>query len=187
MYKRPCRFSVCGLRKRLQSIGVRVRETAPEISIETVIVTANSCNILPSIPAIKRTGMKTATSESVMEMIVKPISFEPLNAASIGFSPCSMWRTMFSSMTMASSTTKPTDSVSAISVILLTENPSPYIAAKVPMIESGSARLGMTVADRLRRKRKITRITRAIVSTRVNLTSATDARIDSVRSKRMLS
>ncbi len=32
-----------------------------------------------------------------------------------GASPISMWRTMFSSMTMASSTTKPTDSVSAIS------------------------------------------------------------------------
>ncbi len=29
--------------------------------------------------------------------------------------PISMWRTMFSSITMASSTTKPTDSVSAIS------------------------------------------------------------------------
>ncbi len=29
--------------------------------------------------------------------------------------PISMWRTMFSSMTMASSTTKPTESVSAIS------------------------------------------------------------------------
>ena len=32
-----------------------------------------------------------------------------------GFSPSSMWRTMFSSMTIASSTTKPTESVSAIS------------------------------------------------------------------------
>ena len=61
------------------------------------------------------------------------------------------------------------------------------MAAKVPMIESGSARLGMTVAERLRRKRKMTRITRAIVSSRVNLTSVTDSRIVSVRSKRMFS
>ena len=34
-------------------------------------------------------------------------------------SPISMWRTIFSSMTMASSTTNPTESVSAISERLL--------------------------------------------------------------------
>ena len=151
------------------------------------MVTANSCNILPSIPPIKRTGMKTATSERVIEMIVKPISLEPLNAASIGFSPCSMWRTMFSSITIASSTTKPTDRVRAIRVILLTEKPRPYIAANVPIIESGRARLGITVAEILRRNKKMTRITRAIVSSKVNLTSATESLIDSVRSKSMLS
>ena len=166
-------------------MGVSVSETAPDIRIATVMVTANSCSIRPSIPAIKRTGMKTATRERVMEMIVNPISLEPRKAASIGFSPCSIWRTIFSSMTIASSTTKPTDRVSAISVILLTENPKPYMAANVPIMESGRARLGITVAERLRRKRKITRITRAIVSSRVNFTSETDALIDSERSKRV--
>ena len=65
------------------------------------------------MPPMKSTGMNTAASEIVIERMVKPISFEPLKAASSGFSPCSMWRTMFSSMTMASSTTKPTESVSA--------------------------------------------------------------------------
>ena len=48
-------------------------------------------------------------------------SREPLKAASNGFSPASTWRTMFSSMTMASSTTKPTDSVSASSEMLSIE------------------------------------------------------------------
>ena len=61
------------------------------------------------------TGMNTATSDSVIERMVKPISREPSSAACSGGLPISMWRTMFSSMTMASSTTKPTDSVSAIS------------------------------------------------------------------------
>ena len=37
-----------------------------------------------------------------------------LLAACIGDSPCSVWRTMFSSITMASSTTKPTDRIKAI-------------------------------------------------------------------------
>ena len=54
-------------------------------------------------------------------MMVKPISRAPFSAASNGRMPSSMWRTMFSSMTMASSTTKPTDSVSASSVMLLME------------------------------------------------------------------
>ena len=59
--------------------------------------------------------MKTATSENVMERMVKPISRDAASAASMRVLPISMWRTMFSSMTMASSTTKPTESVSAIS------------------------------------------------------------------------
>ena len=59
--------------------------------------------------------MNTAASEMVIEMIVKEISFDPSNAARIGALPISMCRTMFSSITMASSTTKPTLSVSAIS------------------------------------------------------------------------
>ena len=61
------------------------------------------------------TGMNTAASDSVIETIVNAISFEPSSAACSRGLPISMCRTMFSSMTMASSTTKPTESVSAIS------------------------------------------------------------------------
>ena len=67
------------------------------------------------MPPMKSTGMNTAASEIVIDRIVKPISFEPFRAASKGSSPFSMCRTMFSSMTIASSTTKPTESVSAMS------------------------------------------------------------------------
>ncbi len=73
------------------------------------------------MPPMNSTGMNTAASDSVMETMVKPISRDPRKAACIGFSPCSMWRTMFSSITIASSTTKPTDSVSAISDRLSSE------------------------------------------------------------------
>ena len=58
--------------------------------------------------------MNTAASDSVIETMVKPISLDPFSAASSGFSPISMWRTMFSSITMASSTTKPMERISAI-------------------------------------------------------------------------
>ena len=79
------------------------------------MVTENSCSNRPTMPPMNSTGMNTATSDSVIDRIVKPISRDASNAASMRVSPISMWRTMFSSITMASSTTKPTDSVSAIS------------------------------------------------------------------------
>jgi hypothetical protein len=66
---------------------------------------------------------------------------------------------MFSSMTMASSTTKPMERISAIMERLLRLKLSRYMTAKVPMMENGSARLGMMVAEKLRRNRKITMTT----------------------------
>ncbi len=107
--------------KRLDSIGVKVSEMKPEIRTAAPMVTANSRNSRPTIPPMNSTGMNTAASDSVIEMIVKPISREPSRAALNGLVPISMWRTMFSSMTMASSTTKPTDSVRAISDRLSSE------------------------------------------------------------------
>jgi hypothetical protein len=50
----------------------------------------------------------------VSEMMVKAICREPCRAASRGLAPPSMLRVMFSTMTMASSTTKPVAMVSAI-------------------------------------------------------------------------
>ena len=127
---------------RAHSIGVSVSDTKPETMIATEIVTANSRNTRPTMPPISSTGMNTAISENVIETMVKPISREPFSAASNGRMPSSMWRTMFSSMTMASSTTKPTDSVSASSVMLLMEKPNAYIAAQVPISETGTASAG---------------------------------------------
>jgi hypothetical protein len=78
------------------------------------MVTANSWRRRPTTPPMKNTGMKTAASDSVIERIVKAISFEPRSAASNRGTPASMCREMFSSMTIASSTTKPTESVRAM-------------------------------------------------------------------------
>ncbi len=113
--RRPC-FSApwCGRKKRLHSIGVSVSDTNPDTKIADMMVTANSCSNLPSTPPMNSTGMNTAASDSVIDKIVNPISFDPFSAASSTPSPFSRCRTMFSSITMASSTTKPTDSVSAI-------------------------------------------------------------------------
>ena len=111
----PCFFSRSLCRKRLAIIGVSVSETNPDTRIALLIVTANSWNRRPSSPPMNSTGMNTAVSESVIERIVKPISREPSSAAWSGGFPISEWRTMFSSITIASSTTNPTERVSAMS------------------------------------------------------------------------
>ncbi len=73
---------------------------------------------------------------------MKPTSFAPSNAASNRLMPASMWRVMFSSTTMASSTTKPVATVSAMSERLSRVKPAKYITMKVPTSESGTATLG---------------------------------------------
>ncbi len=60
---------------------------------------------------------------------------------------------MFSTITMASSTTKPVEMVSAISDRLLSEKPHRCITPNVPISDSGTATPGMMVARKLRRKR----------------------------------
>jgi len=85
-------------RKRLHSMGVKVIDTSPETRIATQIVTANSRKSRPRIPPGTALGMKTAASDSVIEMMVNPISFDPLIAACNGSSPLSRRRTMFPSI-----------------------------------------------------------------------------------------
>ena len=56
------------------------------------------------------------------------------------------------------------------------------MAANVPITESGSARLGISVAETFRRNRKITSTTSTMASSSENFTSSTDSRMDSDRS-----
>ena len=67
-----------GLRNRLHSIGVSVTDTTPDTRMAAAMVTANSCISRPTSPPMKSTGMNTATSDSVIDMIVTH-SFEPSN------------------------------------------------------------------------------------------------------------
>ena len=66
-------------------------------------------------------------------------------AAAKLFLPICAWRTMFSRTTMASSISRPTHRLSAISVIMFTVKPNTCMKKKVPMIEIGSVRPVMTV------------------------------------------
>ena len=87
-------------------------------------------------------------------------------------------------MTMASSTTKPVAIVSAISERLSRLKPSRYIAPNVPTSDSGTDRLGMIVPRELRKNTKITITTSTMARSSSNSTSATEARIVTVRSLR---
>jgi len=84
-------------------------------------VTANSWNSRPTMPPMNSTGRNTATSDRLIDSTVKPTSRAPLSAAASGVRPSSTWRMMFSSTTMASSTTKPVATISAMSDRLSSE------------------------------------------------------------------
>src|SRR5271156_2669547 len=90
---------------------------------------------------------------------------------------------MFSIMTIASSTTKTTEIVSAISEMLSRLYPTAYMTPKVASSDSGTARLGITVAHNVRRNTKMTMITSPTVSIIVNWTSCTAALTTSERSE----
>jgi hypothetical protein len=89
---------------------------------------------------------------------------------------------MFSTTTMASSTTKPVATVSAISDRLSMLKPSRYMTPKVPISDTGTATLGMNVERQSRRKTKTTRITSRIEMISVISTSCTEARMVVVES-----
>ena len=67
-----------------------VSDMSSEIMMATESVIANSRNRRPTIPPIRRIGINTAMSEMLIDMTVKPISWAPRRAASIGRIPCSM-------------------------------------------------------------------------------------------------
>ena len=71
-----------------------------------------------------------------------------------------MRRVMFSMMMTASSITNPMAMVSAISEILSRLKSRKYITTSVAAMESGMVMLGMTVAQRRRRNKAMTRTTR---------------------------
>ena len=163
-------------------IGTSVSDTTADMTIVTASVMANSWNSRPTTSPMNKSGISTAISEIVSEMMVNPICREPCSAASSGRMPSSTYLAMFSIITMASSTTKPVAMVSAISDRLSRLKSRRYIAPSVPTSDSGTDRLGMTVPGSVRRNRKMTTTTSTTASASSNSTSATEARMVTVRS-----
>ena len=141
--------SLCVVNTRLASIGVTVRLAISEMRTAVVMVSANSRNKRPTSPPMKISGMNTATRLIEIDNTVKPTSRAPLNAASLGRMPSSTWRAIFSTTTIASSTTKPVETVSAISDRLSSRKPDRYITPSVPSSETMTAAAGISVARQL--------------------------------------
>ena len=80
---RRCRTSLAHI------IGTNVSETTAEMMIVTDRVMANSWNSRPTTSPMNSNGISTAISDTVSEMMVKPISSLPFSAAASGFSPAS--------------------------------------------------------------------------------------------------
>jgi len=85
-----------------------------------------------------------------------------------------MWRSTFSTTTMASSTTIPMASTMPNSVRVLMENPRACMPAKAPMRETGTATAGISVVRQLCRNRYTTRMTKIIAIPNVSATSWMD-------------
>ena len=82
---------------------------------------------------------------------------------------------MFSSMTMASSTTSPIASTMASRVSVLMLNPKTNMIAKAPISDTGMVTSGISVARSERRKKKITSTTSTIASRIVWKTASIDS------------
>ena len=93
-------------------------------------------------------------------------------AASNGGLPSCRWRSTFSTMTIASSTTRPTESTMASSVSRLMVKPAASIRKTAPMSEIGMATTGMSTERTEPRNRKMTTTTMSSVSASVFSTSS---------------
>src|SRR6185437_6189221 len=156
--------------------GVRVSATIPEITTATATVTANWRYSSPAMPPIKATGTNTAHNTNTMATTARETCSIDLMAAFIGDScSSSIKRSMFSSTTIASSTTMPIDSTIANSVSVLIEKPNIHNPANEPIKEIGTATRGISVARQLCRNKYTTNMTSIIASPSVLMTSQIEA------------
>src|SRR5262249_41589053 len=103
-------------------------------------------------------------------------------AASTGDNPSAIFRSTFSTTTMASSTTMPIASTKPNNERLLMENPNASIAANVPTSDTGTAASGMIEARQVCRKIITTITTNSTASSSVCTTASIECRTNTVGS-----
>ena len=157
--------------------GTSVNETKLDRMTAAASTRPNSRNSLPAVLGRNAIGTNTEISTAVVVMTAKKTCRVPSTAAARAPRPCARLRLMFSSTTMASSTTMPVARTSASSVRMLIENPSIQIAATVPISATGIATLGTSVARIEPMKTQMVAMTIDMVSDNVISTSRTELRM----------
>ena len=140
-------------------------------------VMPNSRKMRPVCPSMKEMGKNTDISVMVVAITAKAISRAPTAEASSGFSPSSIRRWIFSTSTIASSTTMPMASTMASNVSVLTEKPKAQSTMKVGTTENGIAATATSVERQSRKKTRITSTTSRMPSTSVLSTPSMEARM----------
>jgi hypothetical protein len=157
--------------------GVIVNETKRLIRVENTTTRENSLSIPPIIPDTNARGRKTTTSTMVIATAVNPISDLPSMAALRRSLPISMWRLIFSSTTMESSTRIPIIKESAINVSILSEKLKIYIATKTEMMEAGIEINTIKEFRILCRKMNITKATNKMAYIKSFITAFAEAKV----------
>ena len=134
-------------------MGSSVNETTRLTMTEATTVSAKGRNHCPDTPGMKATGAKTATMASVVAVTARPISRVPTKAAVRRSAPRSMWRTMFSRTTMASSISTPMASASPSRLMKFSVLPLSQTAMKLATTEVGRLSAVITVERQLLRNR----------------------------------
>src|SRR5215472_23241 len=125
------------------------------------------------MPGINPTGTNTAANIKAMAITGAEISFMASTVASRGercFSSMICWTA--STTIMASSTTMPIASTKPNIVSVLMEKPSNEKNAKVPMTETGIARIGINVDLQFCKKKNTTSVTNPNAISKVFTTSS---------------
>ena len=133
------------------------------------------------MPGMKLVGMNTPHSTSAIAINAPDTSSIVLCAASRGESPSSsIKRSIFSTTTIASSTTIPIASTMPNSERLLRLKPKPASTARLPISDTGIAMIGINAARQLCRNSSTTKATRISASTSVCSTASIEAEMYSV-------
>ncbi len=119
------------------STGTRVSESKRDARSEKATVYAIWTNNKAAIPLTNASGVKTTMLVMVAAITGLLTSVAPLYEASIGGSPISMCRLIFSRTTMASSTNRPTPRASPPRVMIFSVNLPKWRSTNVAMIEMG--------------------------------------------------
>ncbi len=143
----------------------------PETTTAAARVIANSRNSEPVSPPWNPMGVYTAARVIVIAMMGPTSSRAPTSAAWIRVLPSRTCRSTFSTTTIASSTTNPTDSTIARMVRRFRLKPKAYITAAAPTSDTGIATSGTRAVRTDPMNKNTTTPTIRIVSANVLLIS----------------